>query len=169
MNLVLIGYRGTGKTVVSQELAKRLGRIRIGMDETLVQRFGESIPEFVQKNGWDAFRDAESDLARELGGREDLVIDCGGGVVVRDQNLETLKANGRVAWLKASVETIAGRISGDTQRPSLTGQKTFIEEIEEVLTQRLPLYQKGSDFAVDTDSLSVEEVAERIQAWWDTV
>ena len=166
MNLVLIGYRGTGKSVVSRRLAALLDRERIGMDETLVERFRECVPEYVAKNGWDAFRDAESELARELGARDGLVLDCGGGVIVRDQNIEALRKNGRVVWLKASVETIAKRISGDTQRPSLTGQKSFLEEIEEVLMQRLPLYEKTSDFTVDTDSLSVEEVVGRILDWW---
>lgn len=167
MNLVLIGYRGTGKSVVSQGLAEALDRERVGMDETLVERIGKSIPEYVEQNGWDAFRDAESELAAELGARDDLVIDCGGGVIVRDRNVEALRENGRVVWLQASVETIARRISGDSQRPSLTGQKSFIEEIEEVLAQRRPLYEKASDFKVNTDSLAVDGVVGLILDWWN--
>jgi shikimate kinase len=166
VNLVFIGYRGTGKSEVSILAAGRLGRERIGMDTTLVERFGMPIPDFVARHGWDAFRDAETALAQELSARDELVIDCGGGVVVRDDNITSLRAHGRLVWLKASVETIARRIGSDNQRPSLTGTKSFIEEIEEVLSKRLPLYERASDFQMDTDSLTVEEVVGQVVAWW---
>jgi shikimate kinase len=166
MNLVLIGYRGTGKSEVSAELARRLDRRRVGMDETLVERFGQRIPEFVEAHGWDAFRDAESELVQELASQDNLVIDCGGGVIVRDQNIDRLRSTGQVFWLKATPETITRRIAGDTERPSLTGTKTFLEEIEEVLNQRLPLYSKASHFTLDTDTLTVEEVADRVLDLW---
>jgi shikimate kinase len=169
MNLVLIGYRGTGKSAVSEIAAERLHRRRIGMDATLVERFGQTIPQFVEKNGWDAFRDAESKLARELGECGHLVIDCGGGVVVRSENIEALSNNGRLVWLKASVPIIAQRIGGDSQRPSLTGTKSFLEEIEEVLAIRTPLYKGAAHYSVDTDDLPVEGVAEEILRWWREV
>lgn len=166
MNLVFIGYRGTGKTEVSTLVAQRLGRQRVGMDATLVERLGESIPDFVAREGWDAFREAESTLVEELAARDDLVIDCGGGVVVRDSNIEVLRKRGRLVWLKASVGVIAQRIGGDNQRPSLTGSKSFVEEIGEVLSQRMPLYKKACDFEVMTDPLSIPETAEQVIDWW---
>jgi len=166
VNLVLIGYRGTGKSAVSQCLSDDLGLRHIGMDAELVSRFGISIPEFVEKNGWDAFRDEESKLARELSLLDHLLIDCGGGIIVRDKNIEALHENGKIVWLKASVESITRRIQGDDQRPSLTGTKSFIDEIREVLETRTPLYAKAADHTVDTDTLSVEEVAKNIKSWW---
>ncbi|MCA9426262.1 MAG: shikimate kinase [Candidatus Omnitrophica bacterium] len=166
MNLVLIGYRGTGKTAVAESLANDLNLRHVGMDAELVCRFGRGVPEFVEENGWDAFRDEESKLARELGLEDNLLIDCGGGIIVRDANIEALRENGRVVWLKASVETIVSRIQGDDQRPSLTGTKSFIDEIQEVLEVRIPLYDKASDFAVDTDGKSLEEVTREIREWW---
>lgn len=166
MNLVLIGYRGTGKSAVANRLAEMLGLRQVGMDATLVERFGKSIPEYVQENGWESFRDEESRLTKELGEHNNLLLDCGGGVVVRPENIAALRENGRVVWLKASVETIAKRIQGDTQRPSLTGSKSFIDEIQEVLESRLPLYEKASDYAVETDGMTLDEVVESIQAWW---
>jgi len=167
MNLVLIGYRGTGKTAVAEILSNDLNLELIGMDAELVSRFGETVPEFVEKNGWEAFRDEESRLARELGLRSGLLIDCGGGVVTRDENIQALHENGRVVWLKASVEKIAQRIQGDDQRPSLTGTKSFIDEIEEVLETRAPLYAKAADFEIDTDDKSIEEVSSMIRDWWN--
>ena len=166
LNLVLIGYRGTGKTAVSQHLSEELGFQRLGMDETLVERFGMGIPEFVEKNGWDAFREAESELVREISSRDRQIIDSGGGVVVRSGNIETLRENGRVVWLTATVETIARRIGGDSQRPSLTGEKSFVDEIEEVLQERIPLYRQASDFEVKTDDLPAEDIARRVLTWW---
>jgi len=166
MNLVLIGYRGTGKSATAGLLADRLGLAAVGMDAELVRRFGKPISEFVAEKGWDAFRDAESELAEELGRKDGLLIDCGGGVVIRAGNVRALRANGRSVWLKAGVDTIARRIGGDDRRPSLTGTKSFVEEIEEVLTQRLPLYEEASDFSVDTDSLTVEQVAEAVLSDW---
>jgi len=166
VNLIFIGYRGTGKTVVSMLTAQRLGRERIGMDAVLVERFGMPIPDFVERNGWEAFRDAESALAEELATRDQLVIDCGGGVVVRDGNIEALRKQGRIVWLKASVATIAQRIGVDTQRPSLTGTKSFIEEIEEVLSKRVALYERACDIQIVTDRLAIDEIADQVLTWW---
>lgn len=167
MNLVLIGYRGTGKTEVSKKLACALGFERVGMDETLVQRFGTSIPEFVKNYGWSAFRDAEAALANELGRRENLVVDCGGGVIVRDENITNLRSHGKVVWLTATVNTIVERIGSDNQRPSLTGTKSFTEEVEEVLKERLPLYQKACDIAICTDQRTIEDIVLEILTWWN--
>ena len=166
MNLVLIGYRGTGKTAVAQLIAGHLDREVVGMDSALARGFGMSIPEFVEENGWDAFRDAESELAVELGERDGLVIDCGGGIIVRDENTQSLKKNGRLVWLKASVDTIVSRIQDDTQRPALTGGKSFVEEVAEVLESRLSLYENAADFSIDTADLSIQEVADQILTWW---
>jgi shikimate kinase len=135
------------------------------MDALLVKRFKQSIPDYVAMHGWDTFRDAESALVEELSDQDRLVIDCGGGVIVRDRNIENLRRTGYVIWLQASVDNIAQRIGGDTQRPSLTGTKTFIEEISEVLTQRAPLYRKAADWSIDTDCLAENEVALRIMEY----
>jgi shikimate kinase len=83
-------------------------------------------------------------------------------VVEREANFETLRAAGPVIWLKASPDAIVQRICGDDQRPSLTGDKSFTEEVSEVLQRRTPLYQRISHFQVDTDQRSAEEVAREI-------
>lgn len=158
MNLVLIGYRGTGKSTVGKVLAARLGRELVSTDKEIVRRAGRSIPEIVKDHGWDHFRDLESEVCRDLAGRDNLVIDTGGGAILRRQNVEVLKRNGTMVWLTASVETIAKRIGGDTQRPSLTGTKSFVDEISEVLQERMPKYQAAADHFVETDNRSVPQV-----------
>ena len=93
-----------------------------------------------------------------------MIIDTGGGIILRDVNVKTLKPCGMICWLTATVETINRRIAGDSQRPSLTSGKTFIEEIEEVLRERTPKYQAATDFLVETDSGSADQIADQVLA-----
>ncbi len=162
MNIVLIGYRGTGKSVVGRIVAEKLGREYVGMDAKIVEGAGISIPAIVEKEGWPGFRDRETRLARDLAGRDSIVIDCGGGVIERPENMEALRSHAVVIWLKASVGVIVERISDDTERPALVEGKTFTEEIAEVLERRTPLYRDSSHHEIDTDSLTPEETADRI-------
>lgn len=166
MNLILIGYRGTGKTEVGKRLAERLRMDYVGMDARIIEKAGAPVPEIVEKHGWPGFRDIESEIAGEFAARDNLVIDTGGGVIERPENITALRANGRIFWLKASVPTIVSRIQGDTERPSLTGQKSFTEEVAEVLERRTPIYQASAHHEIDTDPLTPEEVAERIVELW---
>ncbi|MDO8357945.1 MAG: shikimate kinase [Nitrospirota bacterium] len=162
MNIVLIGYRGTGKSTVGRLLAARLGRMLVSTDAEIVARAKRAISEIVAQEGWDYFRDLESDICRELASRDQLVIDTGGGAILRPQNVEALKQSGRLFWLTASVETIATRIGGDNQRPSLTGTKSFVDEIADVLRERTPKYQAAADHVVATDDRSIDQLVETL-------
>lgn len=162
MNIVLIGYRGAGKTVVGALVAERLGMQYIAMDARIVNKAGMSIPEIVEKHGWPTFRDMESEAARELAQLDNTIVDAGGGVIERPENTEALRANARIIWLKASVETIVSRIQGDTQRPSLTSGKAFTEEVTQVLERRIPLYKRAAQYEIDTDQLTPEQVADKV-------
>jgi shikimate kinase len=167
VNIVLIGYRGTGKSAVGAIVAERLGMKCISMDERIIAKVGMSIPEFVEKHGWPAFRDVESEVARELSGVEDIVIDSGGGVIERPENVDALKKHGVVVWLRASVDAIVSRIEGGTERPSLTGTKSFTDEVEEVLGHRIPKYRAAAQHDIDTDPLTPEQVADRVVRIWE--
>jgi shikimate kinase len=164
MNVVLIGYRGTGKSSVGRILAERLGRELVSTDEAVIQRANLGIPDIVARFGWDHFRDLESQVCRELAARDGLILDTGGGAILRPENVACLKAGGVLFWLTAGVGTIASRIGGDTQRPSLTGRKSFTDEIEEVLRERLPKYEAAADHRIATDRLTPTGVAEAILA-----
>jgi shikimate kinase len=162
MNIVLIGYRGTGKSVVGRILAKRLNMDYVGMDAAIVERAGMAIPRIVEKTGWPGFRDLETRVALDLAVRDNLIVDTGGGVIERPENIFALSKNGRIFWLKASVDTIVRRIQGDDQRPALTEGKSFTDEVAEVLERRVARYQAAALHAIDTDALTPEEVAEEI-------
>lgn len=164
MNVVLIGYRGTGKSTIGKGLATRLGRILVSTDAEVVKLAGQAIPAIVERHGWEYFRDLEAKVCQELAGRNGLVIDTGGGAILRPRNVEVLKESGRLFWLTASVETIARRIGSDTQRPSLTGVKSFVDEIQDVLRERTPKYQAAADYVIETDGKSVMQVTNEILA-----
>ena len=164
MNIVLIGYRGTGKSTVGKILAERLGRELVSTDAEIISRARLPVPDIVQRFGWDHFRDLESEVCRDLAGKDGLIIDTGGGAILRQQNVDSLKKNGVLIWLTADVRTITERIGGDTQRPSLTGAKSFTEEVEEVLRERQPKYKSAANHIIETDGRSVAEVAVAILA-----
>jgi shikimate kinase len=162
MNIVLIGYRGTGKSTVAKILGQRLGRKVISTDAEIVQEAGQSIPQIVERFGWDHFRELETQMCRKLQDQTNLVIDTGGGLILKQENVKTLKTNGTFFWLTAEVPTIVKRISGDTQRPSLSGTKTFVEEIEDILQERTPKYQAAADHIIPTDRTTPHQIADSI-------
>ena len=164
MNVVLIGYRGTGKSTVGNIVAARLGRMLVSTDAEIVKLAGQSIPKIVEQNGWEYFRDLEAKVCEELAGRIELVIDTGGGAILRSRNVEVLRETGQLFWLTASVGTITERIGQDSQRPSLTGVKSFLDEIQDVLRERTPKYQAAADYVIETDGKSVTQVADEILA-----
>ncbi len=162
MNLVLIGYRGTGKSTVAGLLAKKLAMEVVSLDQEIVRHAGRPIPEIVAAQGWPHFRDIESGITRRFSERDNIIIDAGGGVILREENVKNLRRNGTLFWLRASVPAIVARIEGGTQRPALTAGKSFTEEVEDVLRERTPLYEAAAHHQVDTDSLSPDQVAAAI-------
>ncbi len=162
MNVVLIGYRGTGKSTVARILGERLRRTVISTDAAIVQEAGQPIPQIVEQSGWDHFRELETRMCRKLQDQTNLVVDTGGGLILREENVKILKTNGTIFWLTAEVPTIVNRISGDTQRPSLSGTKSFVEEIEDILKERTPKYQSAADYIIPTDQETPESIANQI-------
>ena len=169
MNIVLIGYRGTGKSRVAEILSGLLRMKSIGMDAEIVKKAGCSIPEIVEKVGWDGFRDVETEIALHVSQFDHMIVDTGGGVIERPENIEALKKSGIIFWLKASVDVIVSRIESGTERPALTEGKTFTEEVAEVLANRTHKYAKASHYEIDTDHLTPHQVADRIVEVWENV
>ncbi len=165
MNIVLIGYRCCGKTSTGKLIAERLGRQFIDTDELIIKKEGCTIDETVSRHGWQYFREAEKGIVRDVSSQENLVIATGGGVVLNEENVRNLKANGFVVWLYADTETIKRRLNEDKatteNRPSLTGEDPS-DEITKVLQQRKSLYMAAGDMAVDTSRLDINEVANAV-------
>ncbi len=165
MNIVLIGYRCAGKTVVGQRLAERLQRRFVDTDDLLEERLGIPINHFVESYGWGQFRAMEKEIIEEISDQDHLVIAPGGGAVLEADNVTALRKKGLMIWLKADKEAIRKRMEGDSRtlarRPTLTG-KGALEELEEVMACRQAIYEKAAEVEFDTSNLDIETVAERI-------
>ena len=164
-NIYLVGYRCTGKTTVGKTLAQRLGKDFIDADDMLVRDAGMTVAEIVQRFGWDDFRNRESRILKTIANMKGKIVATGGGVILRDENIETIRKAGTVVWLRASVKTIAARMANDVnskdQRPGLT-DKGPMSEIEETLELRTPMYRKAMDFSIETDGIPVHDICDRI-------
>lgn len=168
MNIVMLGYRGTGKSVISKILAQKLKRKLISIDKEIARSAGVSIPQIIEKWGWPRFREIESRIVREVSAREqEAVIDCGGGVVLDDQNIAWLKEQGRAVLLRADLQTLMNRIENDSNRPPLKEGLSFEEEQKLILEEREPKYLAAADMTCDTTrkkpQATVQEIIEFFQ------
>ncbi len=167
MFITLIGYRGTGKTTIGSLLAARLGCRAMDADEELERTGGRTIAEIFATDGEPEFRRLERDTIVRLLRQYDIVLSVGGGAILSADTRRDLKAAGPVVWLKAEPETIASRLAADpvtaARRPNLTATGG-IAEIRQLLAAREPLYRETASLEVDTDGVSADEVAAKIQA-----
>jgi len=159
-NIVLVGFMGTGKTAVGRALADRLKRRFIEIDTLIEKIEGTSIREIFEKKGEIYFRKLEKDVIKNVSSEKDVVISAGGGAVIDEENLKNLRINGVIICLEATPETIFKRVKGDNSRPLLNVQNP-LERIRELLEKRRTYYEKA-DYFVDTDTLTVDEVVNKI-------
>ncbi len=153
---------GTGKTAVGKILAKRLGKEFVEMDAAIEKKQGTEIVDIFANKGEAYFRSLEKTLLGELSEREDLVVSCGGGLICDQENLKLLKETGAVFALTASVSTIYQRTKEHAHRPILNVEDPQ-EKIKQLLKERAPCYAQAQ-CSIDTDSLSPEEVSDKIIA-----
>jgi shikimate kinase len=170
VNLVLVGYRGSGKTTVGSILAARLGWTFIDLDDVVLKRTGKSIAEIFAQEGEPGFRQREREAIKSLEKVRRHVIALGGGAVTEPNVRVSAKRIGKVVWLRAPAAVLWGRISRDPStlqnRPDLTPAGGLVE-VEEVLRQREPLYRGTANHWVDTFPGTPEAVADSIQTWFE--
>ena len=163
-NIALIGFMGAGKTAVSRLLAEKLGKEMVELDSLIELKVGKSIPDIFKEDGEAAFRRLEIEVTREVAGNRNQVIDCGGGVVLNQINIDRLKKGAVVVNLTASPEVILQRVLDDSSvRPLLENSNKALN-IRELLKFRQPLYERAADIMIDTSEMDIETVAERITA-----
>ena len=151
---------GAGKSLVSQSLAETLGRRRVSTDELLESREWHSVSEIFRTRGEAYFRQQEADVVRELAGQQDLIIDCGGGVMINPENIRLLKQKGILFYLMTSPEIVWKRVQRQSHRPLLQVEEP-LEKIKELLSEREKFY-KQADIVIDTDSHTVEDTAQAV-------
>ncbi len=160
-NIYLLGFMGTGKTSVGKLLSQRLGWQFLDLDEIIEEKEGLKIVEIFAKKGEPYFRDLESQALGELTCRDNLVVACGGGIVLREKNLSLIDNSGIGICLEASPEVIYERTKKFTHRPLLNVEDPQ-GKIKELLEKRAPFYAKVK-YHIDTSNLTVEEVVEKIE------
>lgn len=160
-HIFLIGFMGTGKSTIARLLSRRLKAEQIEMDQRIVEQEGMEINEIFARHGQEYFRDRETQTLRELSKIKPAVISCGGGIVLREENIRLMQATGKTILLTASPETILARVKKDDSRPNLKGRKT-VEGIQELMDQRRDYYCRAAQITISTDKKTPDEVAEQV-------
>lgn len=163
--VVLIGYRGAGKSTVGRLLAERLNMPFVDTDKLVVRDVGRSIVEIFEQEGEAGFRRYESEAIADLLGKRASVVSVGGGAITVEANMTVLRRLGTIVWLTAPPEVLYGRIAEDAStrgaRPALTSL-VGLDEVKQVLADREPIYRKWADVEISTDEMAIEAVVERI-------
>lgn len=165
MNVVLIGYRATGKSTVGKILSTKLKIAFCDTDLLVEKKMAMPIRDIVALHGWDYFRIKEKETIKTLTKKKSAIIATGGGVVLDQENVNLLKQTGVIIWLNAPVRDIIDRLNKDAQSKAIRPQFTtgnIAEETAEVMKQRLPLYEGAADYIVDTRGKKAVQVAEEI-------
>lgn len=159
-NIVLVGFMGTGKTTIATALANRLKMRYVSTDDLIEKKEGRTINEIFQKSGEGYFRDVESAVIRDASCMEGLVIDTGGGAVLREENMSYLKSGGIVICLSADEDTVMERTKKYKHRPLLNVEDPK-RKIRDLLAKRAPFYSKA-DHTIDTGKLTAKQVVDKI-------
>ena len=165
--IYLTGFMGTGKTTVSCYLHDRYGLKSLEMDKEIETKAGKTIPQIFAEEGEEAFRQMETSLLAELGAGGEMVVSCGGGTVMRDENVRLMKKSGFLILLDASAEEIYERVRHSHHRPLLEGYMN-VPYIDRLLQKRLPRYREAADLTVRVGGRTVAEIGDEIYIWWNT-
>ena len=161
MNIVLMGFMGTGKSSVGKILAEKLGWSFFDTDEMIEKQTGFTVAQIFQKSGESAFREFEAQTVSLVSLMDRAVIATGGGVPLREENVDALERNGVTVCLEAKPETVLERLKESVDvRPLLEGKDPYLK-IHELLSARRAAYARARH-KVPTDDLSPQQVAEKV-------
>ena len=159
MNIVLCGMMGAGKTTVGIQLALLLDRSWVDTDNLIERDYG-AISKIFERHGEAYFRELETRTVEEVIEEENLIISVGGGLVMNQENVSLLKENGKIFYLRASVETLAERLKGDTTRPLLkVDGESLTETLTKKLEERASAYESAADYIIDVEGKTPSQIA----------
>jgi shikimate kinase len=161
-NVALIGFMGAGKSTVGRALAARLGKTFVETDALVEQRASMAIADVFSRYGEQHFRGLEAAVVQDVAMSRECVISCGGGVVLREDNVSTLRTSAVLVHLDVSPRSVLQRLSPQsTERPLLNGPDRD-RRVSELMERRRPFYAAAADFSIDTDGLPVEGIVDSI-------
>ena len=162
MNLILCGMMGAGKTTIGIKIAEITGRRWYDTDGVIVDRHGK-ISDIFEYYGEAHFRKIETEIVKELAQKDNLIVSTGGGLVLKSENNALLQQNGKIVFLRASLETLAKRLHVDGTRPLLqTSTESIRDRLARLMKERTPIYEHVADYVVDVDGKTPEEIAQEI-------
>ena len=161
-NVALIGFMGVGKTVVGQALAKKLNKEFAELDSLIEHKAGKSINDIFQQDGEITFRELEIEVTKEVAKRKNLVIACGGGIVLNKINIDRLRNESVILYLTASLKVNLKRTSNEEEERPLLKTPNKALGIQELLRFRKPFYERAADMEINTSKLAINSVAEQI-------
>lgn len=155
----LIGFMGAGKSTVARKVARSYGVMSLDMDKYIERAYGSAISDIFAKDGEDGFRRIESATLHELAeGPRNMIVSCGGGIIVRQENRECMNEHGFVVHLKVNADEAASRISDKSSRPLFND----IESARRLCDSRMPLYEAASDVTISTSGKDVRRIAREL-------
>lgn len=160
-NIFLIGFMGAGKSTIARALQRRLDLPLVEMDQRISYEQGMAITDIFAAYGEERFRDIESELVRTLGQQAPAIVSCGGGVVVRPENVEEMKKSGVIVFLTATPRTVYKRVKDSSERPILNGNMNE-DYIAGLMEKRRPLYECAASVTVATDGRTRDEICDEI-------
>lgn len=162
MNIILCGMMGAGKTTIGIKIAEITSLRWYDTDGLIVDKYGK-ISDIFEYYGEPYFRKIETGIVKELAQKDGLIISTGGGLVLKKENNELLQKNGKIVFLRATIDTLAKRLNVDGTRPLLENSTEGIRNrLARLLKERSPIYEQVADYVVDVDGKTPEEIAEEI-------
>lgn len=160
-NIFLIGFMGCGKSTMARLLAQELHMELIEMDETIEKEENRTINDIFATDGEAYFRDLESQLIVRIADRGGMIVSCGGGAILREENVANMKKNGTIVYLSATPETIYERVRYSTNRPLLNGNMN-VEYISQLMSKRVDKYEKAADVILCVDEKGKNEIVREL-------
>ncbi len=161
-SVALIGFMGTGKTSVGEILASKLKKRFVSTDDLIVKLAKKSITEIFKQYGESRFRDLEIQIVKKISDEKNIVIDCGGGIILNKINILRLRKNAKIILLTAYPEVIFDRISKNSEKRPLLNTSDKLERIRRLSSSREHLYKDSVDFEINTSNLNVDQVVDKI-------
>ena len=160
-NIYLIGFMGSGKSAVCSRLHELTGMEVVEMDAILADNEKMTINDIFATKGEEYFRDKETELLTQLSDESRKAVSCGGGAILRPQNVSLMKESGKIILLSAKPDTIYDRLKDSDDRPLLHGNMN-VPFIAEMIEKRRPRYESAADYTITVDNKSLDDICREI-------